>query len=68
MFNFDRLFWLQHLFQIMTVANCKQSGSWKAGAGSADLYYQRQNRNGKKQLVHPQYNRDEKRVISRSEP
>merc|ERR1712131_98090 len=45
--------------KIMTVANCKQSGSWKASAGSADLYYQRQKRNGKKQLVHPQYNRDE---------
>ena len=60
----DGRFLLPNLFQIMSAAHCKQSGDWKAGAGSAQLNNQRQNRNGKKQLAHPQYNSDTERVIS----
>ena len=48
----------------MSAAHCKQSGNdWRAGAGSAQLSNQRQNRDGKKQLQHPQWNPDNERVV-----
>ena len=48
----------------MSAAHCKQSGNdWRAGAGSAQLSNQRQKRDGKKQLPHPQFNPDNERVV-----
>ena len=52
-----------HIFKVMSAAHCKENGDWKAGAGSATLNNQRQTRNGKKQLVHPQYKANTERVI-----
>ena len=51
-----------HIFKVMSAAHCKENGDWKAGAGSATLNNQRQTRNGKKQLVHPQYKANTERV------
>ena len=55
---------ITYFIQIMSAAHCKQSGNdWRAGAGSAQLSNQRQKRDGKKQLPHPQFNPDNERVV-----